>query len=328
MSLYRLESITRAGAPVHEEGTFFTRYTTLKLHDDRRGLERTDVAAVGDVGVARVVSTGHDIGVEEAECVTLLLPQQGALRCATPGGSFAAKARGALLFWPNIRETRVERAGAHIFRAAALRFTPKVLALVASRLDEQLGRRLSGTGLSLALDPDRDRGIAMLSAYVGALLDELDREGSLLSRSTARERAESQVLETLIEVLQSLGALPEPAAVVDATAHRRVRRAEEYMRAHYGAITSITEVAQATGLGMRALQLAFQSVRDESPRKTLWSIRLEAARARLSLPDDGASVSTVALDCGFTHLGRFSTSYRLRFGETPSETLKRARDAA
>jgi transcriptional regulator GlxA family with amidase domain len=55
------------------------------------------------------------------------------------------------------------------------------------------------------------------------------------------------------------------------------------------------------------------------------SARLAQARAELASPRPGASVTRVALDCGFTHLGRFSREYARRFGERPSETLQRAR---
>jgi AraC-like DNA-binding protein len=33
------------------------------------------------------------------------------------------------------------------------------------------------------------------------------------------------------------------------------------------------------------------------------------------------SVTVIALHNGFTHLGRFSVAYHVRFGEMPSETL-------
>jgi AraC-like DNA-binding protein len=36
-------------------------------------------------------------------------------------------------------------------------------------------------------------------------------------------------------------------------------------------------------------------------------------------------VTAVALRWGFGHLGQFAADYRARFGELPSETLRRAR---
>ncbi len=39
----------------------------------------------------------------------------------------------------------------------------------------------------------------------------------------------------------------------------------------------------------------------------------------------GTTVTMVALDCGLAHLGRFSQEYSRKFGEAPSETLRRAR---
>jgi transcriptional regulator GlxA family with amidase domain len=40
-------------------------------------------------------------------------------------------------------------------------------------------------------------------------------------------------------------------------------------------------------------------------------------------PATGAKVTDVALRYGFAHTGRFAASYRERFGESPSTTLRR-----
>jgi AraC-like DNA-binding protein len=42
--------------------------------------------------------------------------------------------------------------------------------------------------------------------------------------------------------------------------------------------------------------------------------------------DSHSSVSNVAHRWGFVHLGRFSSAYRRRYGELPSQTLGRRRD--
>jgi transcriptional regulator GlxA family with amidase domain len=83
------------------------------------------------------------------------------------------------------------------------------------------------------------------------------------------------------------------------------------------------EVAGAVGVGLRSLQLAFRAVRGEEPRATLARFRLEAARARLQSAHEGDSVTAIAHDCGFAHLGRFAVAYRRAYGERPSETLAR-----
>jgi AraC-like DNA-binding protein len=59
--------------------------------------------------------------------------------------------------------------------------------------------------------------------------------------------------------------------------------------------------------------------------RLLRQARLAQARSELAAPRPGTTVTRVALDCGFTHLGRFSQEYVRRFGERPSETLQRAR---
>ena len=52
--------------------------------------------------------------------------------------------------------------------------------------------------------------------------------------------------------------------------------------------------------------------------------RLQAARRALRESHTRVqSVSDIAYECGFTHLGRFADQYRRRFGALPAETLKK-----
>ena len=76
------------------------------------------------------------------------------------------------------------------------------------------------------------------------------------------------------------------------------------------------------GVSTRSLYAGFRDFVGASPMQYLRELRLERARAEL-LGSDAANVAAVALRWGFAHLGRFSSEYRQRFGETPSETLKR-----
>src|SRR5713226_2300219 len=104
---------------------------------------------------------------------------------------------------------------------------------------------------------------------------------------------------------------------------RGVRRALDAMRANVGRDWSVTELADVAGVSSRTLQRQFRIFLGKAPRASLRDVRFEAARRELlqGLPD--AKVTDVALRCGFPHGGRFSVEYRRRYGETPSQTLKR-----
>lgn len=72
----------------------------------------------------------------------------------------------------------------------------------------------------------------------------------------------------------------------------------------------------------RSLYTLFERQVGVSPRDYIRQRKLE--RVHVVLQRGAArSVTEVALDHGFVHLGRFSEAYRKRFGELPSYTWKR-----
>lgn len=107
------------------------------------------------------------------------------------------------------------------------------------------------------------------------------------------------------------------------TSLRQLRRAEEFMRERLDVALSLEDVAQAAGVTRRALALLFRRYRDLSPGEVLRNMRLDAAHAQLAR-NDGASVTEVALNCGFSHLSRFAACYRERFGTLPRDTSRDA----
>lgn len=108
-----------------------------------------------------------------------------------------------------------------------------------------------------------------------------------------------------------------------ATGSQSVRRAREYIHAHAADPISLSELAARLGVGLRALQIAFRRELGCSPREYLMTCRLEVARSRLLAAGEGATVTQIALDCGFSDMTVFSRKYREQFGEKPSETLRR-----
>jgi len=118
--------------------------------------------------------------------------------------------------------------------------------------------------------------------------------------------------------------LERPNNVITASVlPRGVRRALEAMRANLERDWSVADLAAVAGASSRTLQRQFRIFLGKAPGLALRDLRFECARRELlqGLPD--ARVTDIALRCGFPHGGRFSVEYRRRYGETPSQTLKR-----
>src|SRR5262249_16767323 len=80
---------------------------------------------------------------------------------------------------------------------------------------------------------------------------------------------------------------------------------------------------KASGMPQRTLHRQFRRILGATPLAYLRLIRLVAAHDRLLEPGSG-SVSDIALQVGYTHLGRFAADYRRRFGKLPSATRPQA----
>ena len=102
-----------------------------------------------------------------------------------------------------------------------------------------------------------------------------------------------------------------------------VRRAEEYMTAHFNKAITISDLLQICGCSRSVLFSAFRNARGYTPMEFLTEQRMQSARERLLKSNFEPSVALIALDCGFINLGRFSQYYKKRFGELPSDTLRK-----
>jgi len=104
---------------------------------------------------------------------------------------------------------------------------------------------------------------------------------------------------------------------------RAVRRALDAMHANVGHRWTIAELARIAGTSARTLQRQFVSFLGKTPLAALQDIGFDRARRELLQGLPGEKIMDVACRCGFPHFGRFSVEYRRRYGETPSQTLKR-----
>ncbi len=108
-----------------------------------------------------------------------------------------------------------------------------------------------------------------------------------------------------------------------APAPRAIRRATELIAAHAAEPLTVSDIAEAVGLSVRALQEGFRRFLDTTPTACLCETRLRQVRRELTAADPTVTtVTETAIRWGFLHPGRFSVQYHKRFGETPSATLR------
>lgn len=114
-----------------------------------------------------------------------------------------------------------------------------------------------------------------------------------------------------------------PAATPLFPAHRlhwyadRVDHAVAYIEAHYADALSLSAMAREAGMSVFHFARVFRDLQGLPPHRYLTSVRLARAQQRLR---DGAGVTDTCFAVGFGSLSHFVTSYRRRFGRTPSAT--------
>jgi AraC-like DNA-binding protein len=167
------------------------------------------------------------------------------------------------------------------------------------------------------------RGRSLLAA-VEFLARELDRPGGIAETPLAREQLEAYVMT------QVLLAVPNTYSdVLDGQTHApraaRLRPVLSYLQAHADQPLTPNDLAREGCMSVRALHASFRRDLGISPMAYLRRIRLERVHDDLRHGPGDTRIGDVAMRWGFFHPSRFARQYQARFGELPSDTLRRGR---
>ena len=105
-----------------------------------------------------------------------------------------------------------------------------------------------------------------------------------------------------------------------------VSRAESFIEGNAHLPITMPDVLAHVGCSNSALFKNFNRFRGYTPFEFITNQRLTLVRNRLLDASEGETVTSIANDLGFAHMGRFSMIYRKRYGQKPSDTLRRALD--
>ncbi|MGN6102664.1 MAG: AraC family transcriptional regulator [Devosia sp.] len=163
--------------------------------------------------------------------------------------------------------------------------------------------------------------VPLLTALFCAIQAGMRGDAPLLSSGLALQQVEEALLGILMfNLAHDYGDAMRRARAPAATSWQ-VRRALDFMRANISRPISTADAAGAAGVGIRALQLAFKAQLGMSPTSYLRTLRLEHARA--DILGGSGTLEEIARRWGFASPRQFSLSYRMAFGELPSETAHR-----
>ena len=205
----------------------------------------------------------------------------------------------------------------------------QLILLVERSLVEQRAAALAGSAVrTIEFEPVVDlstQAAQALRAQIETLVDLAERNGphrrtSALATADRREALLDALLTGQRHGLSD--AITTFSGRIE-TLPGALKRARDCLHANAMEPLDLPRLAEAAGIGVRALQLGFQRHFGVSMSQMLLDIRLAHLNARLRSAPPDARIIEIAFDLGFTHLGRMAGAYRAKFGETPSATLRR-----
>lgn len=206
--------------------------------------------------------------------------------------------------------------------------TPLLLVRIEEPALAALLTRLAGRAVSsrISFEPAFDltsEAAMRWNAAVQLLHTEIYYPGSLIHRGEGIGAVEELVMSSLLHLQPSnyFHWFDRDGLRVE---RRVVRAALEFIETRLGEHVTMPDIARSVHMSTRSVQQAFHDELGMPPMAYVRRRRLERVRDELidATPSDGVTVAAVARRWGFNHPGSFATSYRERWGESPSATLR------
>ncbi|MEO3414139.1 AraC family transcriptional regulator [Roseovarius sp. CAU 1744] len=267
------------------------------------------------INLLDIRSSGHDIELIDNGSLTVMMPHHGFLKVRSEESEFRRPQGGTLAFRPSHRVSRVRRNGTNDFRSFLIKVPMQARAV------EGLDLNFNRTGKpEIQVSDAAAVSLSRLLRYVFSVFNQgLEKAMPAHWHALTEQLVEDQlrlVLDTASDTDQKMAS----------GSPRTISKAEAFMQERYDDPLRLIDIAAAAGVSQRQLQILFRKTTGETPWTRLSNIRLRNARERLVRAGPEDTVTSIAVGCGISHVGRFSKAYKQMFGELPSETLRRSRE--
>jgi AraC-like DNA-binding protein len=154
------------------------------------------------------------------------------------------------------------------------------------------------------------------------LIDELERGRDLYGQLCFTSQLENALIRGLI-LAQPHNYSRELQGRQEIKVPHYLLRARDFIHSNAREDLCLESIEQAAGVSRFKLFEGFKKHFGLPPMAYLKKYRLTAVRQEILEDASARNISLIAMNWGFTHLGRFASGYRKLFGETPSMTLQR-----
>lgn len=179
----------------------------------------------------------------------------------------------------------------------------------------------------MAVSPDAGKGPALaVGELTVELLDSFCRLMRLLDRT--REIAflhDLIVREIVFRVLEGPEGARLRAIATLGDQSQRTARAIAWIKENFARPLRVEELAEIAGMGVSTLHHHFRALTAMSPLQYQKQIRLQEARARMSV--EGLDVGSAALVVGYESASQFTREYKRYFGQTPMRDTRTLRSS-
>ena len=175
----------------------------------------------------------------------------------------------------------------------------------------------SGLDISELLE-NSDRSFMGETGQNHATLQRRARQHIRMRSKPFSDDVEDDLVLTLLEMLVSPDAWREKRK--EKNRNLAAKRASAYMRDHLTDNVSIARICTEIGVSACTLRRAFHDVYGIGPKQYFLRAKLNMARAELIKNDPNQTVSDIANNLGYWHLGQFAKDYRMFFSELPTQT--------
>jgi len=128
-------------------------------------------------------------------------------------------------------------------------------------------------------------------------------------------------MQSLAQLSLLAGTTDRPSGSTEGLPAASLRRVQEHIRTELARRVTIDELAGIAGFSQRHFIRTFQRSVGQTPLRYVRTLRLEEATRRIARGE--SSITSIAIDCGFSHVQHLSNSFRQATGMSPSQYRRR-----